>query len=118
MLGAGDVIQVGLGLAAILVAIAAVAWIARRWLRISPGGHAQIRVLGGLTMGSREKVVLLQVGDTQLLVGVTPGQMRTLHVLETPITQPETGPAAGAGGGFAQQLFRAVGANVSGATRG
>ena len=63
-----------------------------------------LRILGGLSMGARERVVLLQVGDTQLLVGVAPGRVQTLHVLEQPL------PAAASGlqnaSGFADQLGR------------
>jgi flagellar protein FliO/FliZ len=42
----------------------------------------KMRVLGGVALGMREKVVLLQVGKKQLILGVTPGRIETLHVLE------------------------------------
>jgi len=45
------------------------------------GGNAVMRVLGGIALGTRERVVLLEVGETWLIVGVTPGQMRTLHTM-------------------------------------
>lgn len=41
-----------------------------------------IRLLGALKVGSREKILLLQSGDKQLLVGVAAGSVRTLHVFD------------------------------------
>lgn len=41
-----------------------------------------IQVLASVKVGTREKVVLLEAGDSQLLVGVAAGSVRTLHVFE------------------------------------
>jgi len=46
------------------------------------GGAGRMRVAGGLSLGMWEKIVLLQVGKKQLILGVTPGRIQTLHVLE------------------------------------
>ena len=58
-------------------------------------------------MGTRERVVLLQVGDKQLLVGVAPGSIKTLHVLETPLVDGNEVVAGGSG--FAKQLGAMLG---------
>jgi flagellar protein FliO/FliZ len=52
-------------------------------LQSSTGG--MLKIIGGISMGSRERIVLLQVGSEQLLVGVSPGRINTLHVLEAPL---------------------------------
>ncbi len=100
-----SLIQLTLGMAAVLAVIVGVAWLMKRSGRFQMGAGGGLRVLGGLSMGTRERVVLLQVGDTQLLVGVAPGRVQTLHVLDTPLAtgQAET-PAVAAG--FAGQLGR------------
>jgi len=41
-----------------------------------------VSVIGGVSLGPRERAVLLQVGGTRLLVGVAPGQVRMLHLLD------------------------------------
>ena len=107
---AADVVQVGLGLGAILLLIVVFGWLARRWLHIRPGGQGQIRILGGLAMGARDRIVLLQVGETQLLVGVSPGRMNTLHVLDEPLSAPqaESRSAGSRVEGFAMQMGRAL----------
>ena len=41
-----------------------------------------IQVLSSVKVGTREKILLLEAGDSQLLVGVAAGSVRTLHVFE------------------------------------
>jgi flagellar biogenesis protein FliO len=40
-----------------------------------------LRVVGGLMIGTRERIVLVEIGDTWIVVGLVPGQIRTLHTL-------------------------------------
>ena len=61
------------------------AWLARRFNRLQSTADGSLRVLGGISMGARERVVLVQVGDTQLLLGVAPGRINMLHQLEEPL---------------------------------
>lgn len=70
-----------IGLLVVLGLIAALAWGLRRFGRVPMGGRGVVRVLGGVSLGNRERAVLLSVDGTRLLVGVAPGQVRTLHVL-------------------------------------
>ena len=55
-------------------------------------------------MGPRERIVLLEVGETQLLIGVAPGRIQTLHVLASPVdvSQPHNAPRSS----FARHLAR------------
>ena len=41
----------------------------------------QIQVLGGVSLGPRERAVLISVQGQRLLLGVAPGRVQTLHVL-------------------------------------
>jgi flagellar protein FliO/FliZ len=45
------------------------------------GDSGALRVVGGLMLGPRERIVLLEVGETWLVVGIVPGQIKTLHTL-------------------------------------
>ena len=51
--------------------------------------------IADIPLGQKERAVLLKVGNTQILVGVAPGQVNTLHVLTEPLdlTKPDAGPA-------------------------
>ena len=45
-------------------------------------GHSgPLRVVGGLMISARERIVLVEVGDSWLVVGIVPGQIKTLHTL-------------------------------------
>lgn len=40
-----------------------------------------MKVIGGVALGPRERIVLLEIGDEWLVIGIVPGQIRTLHRL-------------------------------------
>ena len=40
-----------------------------------------MKVISGLSVGHRERILLIEVGETWLVVGVTASQIRTLHTL-------------------------------------
>lgn len=101
----GSYVQMILGLLFVIALIVGLAWMVRRMGHFQTSAAGSLKLLAGLSLGQRERVVLVQVGDTQLLLGVAPGRVAALHVLETPI---ETGPAPGGGGGFAQRLQDAI----------
>jgi flagellar protein FliO/FliZ len=92
---APQVLEAVAGLALVLALIVALGWAVRRFAHLPGAGKGLIRVLGGVTLGSRERAVIVAVGGTRLLLGVAPGQVRMLHVL------PPEEPVAGS---FAAQL--------------
>ncbi|WP_455234558.1 flagellar biosynthetic protein FliO [Thiogranum longum] len=96
--------QLTLGMLLVLGLMLGIAWLLKRTGRFQMAAGGGLRILGGLSMGARERVVLLQVGETQLLLGVAPGRVQTLHVLDEPL-QSERGAATGLPG-FADQLGR------------
>lgn len=75
----GGVLQVLLGLAIVLSTVAATAWLLKRFApgQVSAGGA--IRLIGGIAVGPKERVVVVEVGETWLIVGVAPGQVTALH---------------------------------------
>jgi flagellar protein FliO/FliZ len=78
-----SMLTVLLSLALILGGFIAVAWFARRYL---PGMGAQgaVKVVGTTPVGPRERVVVVEVADTWLLLGVGGGNVRLLHSLPKP----------------------------------
>jgi len=80
---AGSMLTVLLSLALILGGFVAVAWFARRYL---PGMGAQgaVEVVGTTAVGARERVVVVEVDNTWLLLGVGGGNVRLLHTLPKP----------------------------------
>jgi flagellar protein FliO/FliZ len=80
---AGGLLRVTVALLVVLAAVLAAAWLARRMRVIGGGGSSSsLELLAQLPLGTRERAVLVRVGDRQLLLGVAAGNVRTLHVLE------------------------------------
>lgn len=106
-IGAGSVLQMIAGLALVVVLIFGLAWAVRRFGNVNVNARGALRVVGALSMGARERVVLIEAGDKQILLGVAPGRVQTLHVLDEPI-RPQPGVSSPAGG-FADRLRVAMG---------
>lgn len=107
-LGAGSLLQFTVSLLLVLAAIVVSAWLLRRFGRLQSSANGALRIIGGLSVGARERVVLVQVGKDQLLLGVAPGQVRTLHVLDQPLVIEQGSGAKKAGDHFAERLAAAL----------
>ncbi|MCC6207676.1 MAG: flagellar biosynthetic protein FliO [Gammaproteobacteria bacterium] len=93
------VLQMVAGLGVVLGLIFAGAWALKRFGRIQGISHEQLRVVGGINLGQRERILIVQAGSDRLLIGVAPGCIRTLHVLE-PVPGGESAEPAGAPSSF------------------
>ena len=80
-LSSGSILQVIFSLLLVLGAIVLVGWLLKRINLPQQGGRNLLKVVSGVAVGQRERIVLVEVGDTWLVVGVTPGSARTLHTL-------------------------------------
>jgi flagellar protein FliO/FliZ len=102
--------QVTLALCIVLGAIFVCAWFVRRMRNISGARAGALSVVADLRLGPKERAVLLQVGTTQLLVGVAPGQISALYVLAEPLApQAPAAPATLDGVSFKALLRRSLG---------
>jgi len=97
----GSYIQVMLGLVFVVFLIFALAWLVRRMGRLQSVIGGSMKLLGGLSLGQRERALLVQVGETQILLGVAPGSVRTLHVFDEPVV---TATPTSTGDSFADRL--------------
>lgn len=97
----GTFLQVAAALAVVLAAIAGAAWLMRRALPRA-GATGTVRVVGGTMVGPRERVVVVEVADTWLVLGVTSTQVNALHTL----TRPPAGVAVDPPPAFSSLLSR------------
>lgn len=85
----GDIGQVLFGLAIVVVAILLVAWLLRRVGGVVPN-NGKLKVVAGMAVGQRERVMLIQLGDSkQVLLGVTAQRISRLAEFEEPVILPE-----------------------------
>ena len=105
----GQVLQLLFGLLLVVGLIFVLAWLMRRVQRGVPGNTQVIELIGSRAIGPRDRLVLVQVGDEQILLGVTPGRITPLHVLKEPVLAPERQPVNSE---FAQRLMDLMGNKV------
>ncbi len=86
----------------VVVVIFLLAWLVRRVQQAGPRGNRLIRTLASQPLGPRDRLVLVQVGEEQILLGLTPGRITPLHVLKEPVHLPDGEPATPE---FAQRLL-------------
>ena len=77
-----------LGLVIVLAVMAAFAWGAKRFLPNPSHQNAVVKVLGGASVGTRERVVVLEIADRWIVVGVANGQVNALANLEPGTSMP------------------------------
>ena len=75
------------GLALIVAIIYLVAWLMKRAGLGNLGGMSGMKVVAGMSVGPREKVLLLEVGERQVLIGVAPGRVSHLESFEKSVLQ-------------------------------
>ncbi|HEV2440942.1 MAG TPA: flagellar biosynthetic protein FliO [Steroidobacteraceae bacterium] len=108
--GAGGLVSVTFALLAVLAAIFAVAWLARRVRGMGGRVGNAIDVLAEIPLGPKERAVLIKVGTEQILVGVAPGRVSALHVLREPVEVPKSTTAViPAAASFGALLKRSLG---------
>ncbi|WP_454725057.1 MULTISPECIES: flagellar biosynthetic protein FliO [Cupriavidus] len=119
--GAASLAQAGLGLFAVIALILLLAWLARRAGLVRHGQGGAMKVVGSTVLGPRQRLVMVEVGDTCLVLGVSAGEIRTLHTLPAQAARaPGQDPAPDRGGpanpashgSFGQKLLRAMQHNL------
>ncbi|QHE94543.1 flagellar biosynthetic protein FliO [Pandoraea fibrosis] len=81
-LGGAGIVQTGLGLVLVLALLFGLAWLAKRFGLQRPMGGGNVRIVGSAAVGQRERVVVVEVAGDWIVLGVAPGQVRSLHVID------------------------------------
>lgn len=104
----GSLIEVTLNLGLVLAAIVLLAWIFKRVQGMDQPSAGQLRVTASLPLGPKERILVVQVGQQQILVGASSAGISTLHVLDTPIQEAELDTES-----FRDKLVKSLGGTPS-----
>ena len=99
--------QMVFGLLLVVGLIFFLAWVLRRMQSTAVKGGQVIEIVGSRAIGPRDRLLLVQVGKEQILIGHTPGSIEALHVLAEPVEVPAG--ARQATPEFAQRLMELMG---------
>lgn len=98
----GFMLQFIAGLGVVILCIVGLAWMLKRAGGLQSSAHGTLRVIDGVALSTRERLVLVQVGDQQVLLGVAPGRVNRVHVLDKPVRTAS--PEGGRTNSFAARL--------------
>jgi flagellar protein FliO/FliZ len=96
VLSPGTMLQFALGLGTVLALIVAAGWVMKKsaFGKSAPG---MIKVVAGAAVGQRERVVVVEVADVRMVLGVAPGRVTALHTMPlVPPPRVEENDTAGA----------------------
>ena len=79
---ADQILKTLVGLIVVLIFIFAIAWLAKNYMGFTSTSNSALKPIAAVSVGQKERVVLLQVGERQVLVGVAPGNVNMLHLLD------------------------------------
>ena len=102
----GQLGQLLVGLLLVIGLIFLLAWVVRRIQNITPRGGQVIKLVASQALGPRDRLLLVQVGGEQILLGLSSGRITPLHVLAEPVHLPDGEPASPE---FAQRLMELLG---------
>ena len=105
--GTGSVLQVLLGLVVVLGMVFAAAWAMRRFNPNATTANSALRVVAGTAVGNRERVLLLEIDNTWLVVGVAPGRVSQIHSMPRP-DNFQAGPSPVVQNAFATWLKQTI----------
>ncbi len=85
----GSPLKVLFGLLVVLATIAALAWVIKKMGHTKLGGQSVARIVGGVSVGSRERVVVVEIAGRWIVLGVASGRVNGIANLDIPSRFPE-----------------------------
>ncbi|MEO8170011.1 MAG: flagellar biosynthetic protein FliO [Oxalobacteraceae bacterium] len=90
----GNFTQVLLALLVVLGLMAGTAWLLKRFGVRQFTGNATVKIVGGVSVGAKERILVVEAAGQWIVVGVTPGRINALATMPRQELAPEpTSPA-------------------------
>jgi flagellar protein FliO/FliZ len=81
----GYLLKLIVALGSVLIIFLLLAFLTKKFHRYGQSHNRNLSVLSTMSVGTRERLMLVQVGEAQLLLGVTPSRIDKLFVLDKPL---------------------------------
>ncbi|MEW9797534.1 flagellar biosynthetic protein FliO [Alteromonas sp. CYL-A6] len=114
---AGNILSIFLSLLVVVGIIFALAYLMRRFT-VTQAGNGQLKVVASMVAGTKEKIMVIQVGDEQHLVGITSHHISHLSKLDNPLEATPQSGNKGSGEQFRQKLVSAMAGKINPAVKG
>jgi flagellar biosynthetic protein FliO len=77
----GSLLQTLFALIVVLAVLGGLAWFLKRYGPKAGGGSANLRIVGSLNLGGRERLLVVEVGNQWIVVGASPGRVNALATM-------------------------------------
>lgn len=84
-------------LAAVLILLLALSWMFKKMLGRKSVSGSVAKIIGGVSLGTRERLIVVEVGSRWIVVGVAPGAVRALANIEPSTSLPHVAEGSAAG---------------------
>lgn len=78
---AGGGLQLLFGMVVVLGLLMGIAWWLKRFGPVRGSGSSAAKIVGGVSVGTRERVMVVEVGDQWIVIGVAPGSVNALSTM-------------------------------------
>ncbi|MGI9271266.1 MAG: flagellar biosynthetic protein FliO [Woeseiaceae bacterium] len=100
-----DILSLGASMLIVIGLVVALGWLYTR-MRFTGGGSGDvINIVASRALGPKERIVLVDIANQQLLIGVTTMQIKTLHTFGEPAIEIQDMAESS---GFASKLRTAL----------
>lgn len=83
-----EILNVTLCLVGVIALIFALVFILNKVKSIKQNHASAIHILNSVSIGAKERILLIEVNEKTLLIGATPTHIETLHLFENDSSQP------------------------------
>ena len=84
----GNLVNMISGLLVVLAIFFFIAYLLKRLSGVGTISRGYIKIIDALHLGTREKLLLVKVADTYMVLGISSGNINTLHVLDKDLPEP------------------------------
>ncbi|MFT4731614.1 MAG: flagellar protein FliO/FliZ [Gammaproteobacteria bacterium] len=113
-----SILSIFLSLLLVVAIIFALAFIARRF-NVTQAGNGQLKVVASMAAGAKEKIMVVDVGGEQFLIGITAHNINQLGKLENPLQTASTAKSSGqtTSLAFKDKLVKAMAETMTGSKK-
>ena len=107
----GSLLQTILALVLVLGLLLGLAWFMKRYGPRAMGASANVKLVGALNIGGRERIMVVEVGNQWIVVGASPGRVNALATMprqEGVEQQASLAPHVPAAGSFGDWLKNTI----------
>jgi flagellar protein FliO/FliZ len=101
-------LQIFMGLIAVLALMAVAAWLLKKIGPVGNGNIVPVKVVGGVSLGNRERVMVIEVAGQWIVIGVTASNINTLTTLQKPENSDQLIPSTMPENQFSMWLKRTI----------